>query len=59
MIRIDARTVELTDDEMHVSGWFDRLLDKGFSIPEAVTTLKAMTASRPPLDNEFWEYLGS
>jgi hypothetical protein len=56
MIRIDARTVELTDVEMIVSDYFERLLDRGYSIPEAVALMKDI-ASEQPISDEFWAYL--
>jgi hypothetical protein len=57
MMRIDERTVELTDLEMIASDYFDRLLDRGYGIAEAVETVKIIAADQPDFTDEFWDYL--
>lgn len=44
MIRIDDRTVELSEAEAMVSEWFEELLDNGRCIPSAIKSIKAAAA---------------
>jgi hypothetical protein len=54
MIRVDARTVDLTDLEVKASRAFDWLLDEGATIDEAVAAVKV---SGPALSDEFYAWL--
>lgn len=54
MKRIDSRTVELTDREMHVKDTFEGLLIEGHSIPAAARMALNHANYR---DREFVEYL--
>lgn len=56
MKRIDDRTVELTALEQAASAAFERQLDKGLGIHDAVVATREFY---PGLDEEFWDYLDS
>lgn len=55
MIRIDARTVELSDIEMYAEDVHSDMLDAGYSTPDAVRIVRAMV---PGLSEGFLAYLG-
>lgn len=55
MKRINDRTVELTDEEIHAKRGFDNLLDHGRSVTEAARILEEIHGDR--LSREFYEYL--
>jgi len=56
MIRIDDRTVELTDQEQTISEEFEALLDDGYGIHRAVDVLEERYF-RQGIDYDFFEYL--
>jgi hypothetical protein len=67
MIRIDANTVELTPGEQVALDYFERLLDEGYGIHEAVAVIRqAITdlrgqgiAEHIVLSEEFYAYLSA
>lgn len=54
MKRIDDHTVELTDEEMMASEFFEDLLDEGHGIYTAVAKVKEYY---PDLDPDFFHHL--
>jgi hypothetical protein len=54
VIRIDDRTVELTDRELNATIRFERLLDRGSSIPDAINRVQSI---HPNLSREFYAWL--
>ncbi len=63
MKRIDEDTVELSTREVYLKATFDKYLDEGFTIPEAVKRVKDTTdvvetiGGMGHTDPAFWEYL--
>jgi len=56
MNRINDRVVYLNNEEVHASGYVDRLLDRGRSLSEAVEAARVLF---PNLSDDFFHYLGS
>ena len=54
MKRIGKKVVQLDNYEIHASQYRERLMDKGMSIPDAVTVIERVF---PGLDPAFIEYL--
>lgn len=55
MIRINDRTVELTDHEQAARDLFHRLLDQGYDLQPAADIVRTITSDR--LGDEFYTWL--